>query len=105
MSDDVNTGHILSTEITPTQENTVKFDDISRNQESLSITPTSGITQKALNHPEIVSLHFAHKTICTLQILCIFFLCEQNLQFFTKKAKKRERKSYLLKLLKSFKIM
>ena len=59
MSDDVNTGHILSTEITPTQE-TVKFEDISRDQEeSLSITPT-GIIQKALNYPEMVSLYLAH---------------------------------------------
>ena len=59
MSDDVNTGHILSTEITPTQE-TVKFEDISRDQESLlSITPT-GIIQKVLNHPEMVSLYLAH---------------------------------------------
>ena len=60
MSDDVNTGHILSTEITPTQE-TVKFEDISRDQEEslLSITPT-GIIQKVLNHPEMVSLYLAH---------------------------------------------
>ena len=55
MSDDVNTGHILSTEITPTPE-TVKFEDISRDQEeSLS----TGIIQKALNYPEMVSLYLA----------------------------------------------
>ena len=31
----------------------------------------------------------------TLQILCFFFLCEENLKFFAKRAKKCERKFYL----------
>ena len=106
----VTNGHKQSLTITNSPKSGLKSDPKSGQKSDLKSDPKSGQKSDPKSGPKFNPKSGRKSKITnryTLQIVCIFFFAKskENLKFFSKKATKCERKFYLQKLLKIFKIL